>query len=228
MVFGYKCACCGNVFGDDRAPGNAPGNAGGENLPFSLTCGECDSSEAPLDLSIYTINAETQVVFLEATEAFNGLTTSEKAYAYALGMADWEGAKICLLQCSAEAAGIFSLLQLVFSAQPLETLKAAAAARDVSDADWDAALLYAAAFYGNMGNYKSFGDTKFVPTIATDKFEAVCLASAAPAEKVAQLHAEVSDRMYSLPPRQRVMWPAVMRSCDHVSSGALYSCRGVL
>lgn len=25
-----------------------------------------------------------------------------------------------------------------------------------------------------------------------------------------------------------VMWPAVMRSCDHVSSGALYSCRGVL
>ena len=26
-------------------------------------------------------------------------------------------------------------------------------------------LFYAAAFYGNLGNYKSFGDTKFVPDL---------------------------------------------------------------
>ena len=26
-------------------------------------------------------------------------------------------------------------------------------------------LIYAAAFYGNVGNYKSFGDTKFVPDL---------------------------------------------------------------
>lgn len=26
-------------------------------------------------------------------------------------------------------------------------------------------LIYAAAFYGNLGNYKSFGDTKFVPDL---------------------------------------------------------------
>lgn len=26
-------------------------------------------------------------------------------------------------------------------------------------------LIYAAAFYGNMGNYKSFGDTKFIPNV---------------------------------------------------------------
>lgn len=26
-------------------------------------------------------------------------------------------------------------------------------------------LVYAAAFYSNMGNYKSFGDTKFIPNM---------------------------------------------------------------
>lgn len=26
-------------------------------------------------------------------------------------------------------------------------------------------LIYAAAFYGNLGNYKSFGDTKFIPDL---------------------------------------------------------------
>ena len=35
-----------------------------------------------------------------------------------------------------------------------------------------------------MGNYKSFGDTKFIPTLAPDKFEGLCLASAAPTEAV--------------------------------------------
>lgn len=26
-------------------------------------------------------------------------------------------------------------------------------------------MIYAAAFYGNLGNYKSFGDTKFIPDL---------------------------------------------------------------
>jgi len=39
------------------------------------------------------------------------------------------------------------------------------------EAEVDAALIYAAAFYGNLGNYKSFGDTKFVPGIGPDRLE---------------------------------------------------------
>ena len=44
---------------------------------------------------------------LDATAAFAGLTTKwhkEKNYAMHLGRADWEGAKICLLQCSPEVS----------------------------------------------------------------------------------------------------------------------------
>jgi len=56
--------------------------------------------------------------------AWENLTAKEKAYALCLAQADWAGAKICLLQCSPESPVIFSLLQLVFSAQPLPDLVA--------------------------------------------------------------------------------------------------------
>jgi len=37
-----------------------------------------------------------------------------------------------------------------------------AAKNGVSSEDFEEFLIYAAAFYGNMGNYLSFGDTKFI------------------------------------------------------------------
>jgi dipeptidyl-peptidase-3 len=100
------------------------------------------------------------VVVLEAAAAFRGLTPKEAAYAYALSRADWEGSKICLLQCSPESATIFSLLQLVFSAQPVNAIRETALGKGLNQEEIDQALLYAAAFFGNLGNYKSFGDTK--------------------------------------------------------------------
>ncbi|KAL3894896.1 MAG: hypothetical protein SGPRY_013678, partial [Prymnesium sp.] len=86
-----------------------------------------------------------------ASTAFKGLTAREKAYAYWIGKASWEGAKICLVQCSPESVPIFSLLQAVFSAQALPTLVSRAEAKGLSEAEIERALIYAAAFYGNMG-----------------------------------------------------------------------------
>lgn len=157
------------------------------------------------DMSVYTIPLETEVVALDATEAFKLLTPTEQKYACALGRADWEGAKICLLQCSAESVPIFALLQLVFSAQPVADLTSAAEAKGVSGEEVQKILMYAAAFYGNLGNYKSFGDTKFVPDIPADKFYSFLTAGKADAAKVEKLWSECSERLYSLPPRQRQM-----------------------
>jgi dipeptidyl-peptidase-3 len=152
---------------------------------------------------VHTIPVETSVVGLDATAAFAGLTDVEKSYAYHLGQADWEGSKICLLQCSPEATPIFCLLQLVFSAQPVEALVANARTRGLSDDEIDRVLCFAAAFYGNLGNYKSFGDTKFVPDISPESFEKFLLSGAADIEKTKELYAECRERLYSLPPRQR-------------------------
>ena len=85
MVFGYRCSCCG-----ERQESEEP-------LLSSMVCGECEESPpaALPDLSVHTIPADTPVVCLDAAAAFAALTPTEKAYAHALGKADWEGAKIC-------------------------------------------------------------------------------------------------------------------------------------
>jgi dipeptidyl-peptidase-3 len=154
-------------------------------------------------MTVHTIPIETSVVNLDATKAFEGLTAAERQYAHALARADWEGAKICLLQTSPESAPIFALLQLVFSAQPVADLLASARAKGMSDDEIEKAMCYCAAFYGNVGNYKSFGDTKFVPALPPARFETLLLAGAADADKVRELWSECRVRMYSLPPRQR-------------------------
>lgn len=36
--------------------------------------------------------------------------------------------------------------------------------------NWNKGLRYVAAFFGQLGNYKSFGATKFIPEIGADDF----------------------------------------------------------
>ena len=197
MVFGVICSCCGEKKLVEE------GAEEPEELVFM--CQPCTETDAapPLDLSIHTIPADAPVVVLEATKAFDGLTPKERAYALALASADWAGAKICLIQTSPESAHIFALLQLIFSAQPVPALLTAAKGLGLTDDEISQAMIYAAAFYGNLGNYKSFGDTKFIPALPAHRFQLFLAASAAPAAKVDALWQAVSARMYSLPPRQR-------------------------
>ena len=145
MVFGYKCPCCGNA-----AEERAPADDGTFMLPVCMSCDD-DPNAAPPDMSVYTIPLETSVVFLEASAAFAGLTEKERLYAYWIGKASWDGAKICLLQCSAESVPSFCLLQAVFSAQPLPALLEGAKAKGLIDTEVERALMYSAAFYGNLG-----------------------------------------------------------------------------
>jgi dipeptidyl-peptidase-3 len=158
---------------------------------------------APPDMNVHLIPTETPIVVLDASQAFSGLTPKEQAYAEGLSTADWGGAKICLLQLSPEAPTIFALLQLAFGAQPASELFAAAKEKGLSDEECKQAGIYCAAFYGNFGNYKSFGDTKFVPALPAEKMQAFLTAGKADAKALEALWAECGDAMYSLRPRQR-------------------------
>lgn len=53
------------------------------------------------------------------------------------------------------------------------------AADKLSEGEWQQLLAYAAATLQNCGNYRSFGDKKFVPQLAPEKFWAVIKASEA-------------------------------------------------
>ena len=138
MGFGVKCLCCGTVKFLEEP----------KECDKLFTCEPCSDDDNPLDLKTHLIDIETSVVNLEASKAFDGLTPKEKAYAYGIAKASWEGAKICLLQTSPESSIIFTLLQLVFSAQPVSELMQAARSKGLSDLEIDQAMQISSTQHG--------------------------------------------------------------------------------
>lgn len=154
-----------------------------------------------IDVSQYTVPNDSEVVLLECKTAFDALTKKEKLYAHYLSQAAWNGGLIVLLQTSPESPGIYLLLQKLFKAQPVSELQNAAAECGLDEEERKAFLVYASAVYSNMGNYKSFGDTKIIPNFPKEKFEKLVLTSAASKadpDGVKKLWEAVKEPMYSL------------------------------
>jgi len=114
------------------------------------------------------INLESPVNGIKCKEAWEQLDQKEKLYCYYFFKACWEGSMICWFQRSYESPALFVLLNLIFS-QDIAKLKETALEK-VSEEDWNKFLAYSAGVFNNCGNYRSFGDTKFVPEIPQEKF----------------------------------------------------------
>lgn len=158
-------------------------------------------SSYPNDISVST---------LDATQAFQGLTAKEKLYALHIATASWAGAKICLFQCSYEAPAIFTLLQLTFGEDKDGGFQRLKAAAGVSEDDWTAFLTFAAAFYSNMGNMKSFGDSKIIPALPAEELHKILVAATAyPTHKhvVDELWDAVRELLYSTVPVKELGFP---------------------
>ena len=114
---------------------------------------------------------DTPIVSVQCAEAFTGLTDEERSYAFWLSRASNDGALICPLQTSVESAGIVGLVLKYFSINDVCTF-----GEDLSNiavTDVDAFLIYCAGVLANYGNYKSFGDTKFIPAVDISNFESI-------------------------------------------------------
>lgn len=111
-----------------------------------------------------------------AQEEFEQLTEAEQNYAYYIAKASWEGSMINYFQKSYEAPALFLILQLTFSGQTIEELREKATGATSSE-NFQKFLVYAAAFFNNCGNFKSFGDTKFVPDLTEEEFLAIVRSS---------------------------------------------------
>lgn len=59
-------------------------------------------------------------------------------------------------------------------------------------------MQYCGQFLGNLSNYKSFGDEKFVPRLSVDDFQKI-----AAARGCADAFAQVQDEIYSIEPAAR-------------------------
>eukprot|EP01107_Rhizomastix_libera_P002715 TRINITY_DN14675_c0_g1_i2.p1 TRINITY_DN14675_c0_g1~~TRINITY_DN14675_c0_g1_i2.p1 ORF type:complete len:700 (-),score=187.78 TRINITY_DN14675_c0_g1_i2:87-1973(-) len=77
-----------------------------------------------------------------------------------------------------------------------------AAKNGVSSEDFEEFLIYAAAFYGNMGNYLSFGDTKFIPNLPRESFVKIFAAISPEFETQCK---KIVDIIYSLDPKVKQM-----------------------
>lgn len=115
---------------------------------------------------------------IECPAAFAQLEPNEALYAYYMTRASWEGAKICWFQRSYESPALNVLLSLVFG-DGVQEQKERALAAGVSDEEWRQFAAYSAGVYQNCGNFQSFGDNKFVPQCAPEKFKTIVRASKA-------------------------------------------------
>lgn len=62
---------------------------------------------------------------------------------------------------------------------------------------------YAVQFLGNMGNYKSFGDTKFIPRLSPEQMDKIV--EACGNEQAKKLYRQCKDGMFSLEPDSVLM-----------------------
>ncbi|XP_047514189.1 dipeptidyl peptidase 3 isoform X2 [Pieris napi] len=157
-----------------------------------------------MDRSHFLLPNNQRFVELDSSQAFENLTKQEKLYAHYLSQAAWNGGLIVLMQTSPESPKIFSLLHRVFLEEPLENLKQSALKAGVSEDDFQAFLVYAGGVFANSGNYKGFGDTKFIPNLSKESFEAVVKASKAfenDSTHITKLLQKTQNAIYSIAPR---------------------------
>ncbi|KAK4099774.1 dipeptidyl-peptidase III [Parathielavia hyrcaniae] len=132
-------------------------------------------------MSQYQADAPPSVVRLEIEKHFTALSDKQKRYAHFISKASFAGTRIVLRQVSPESEHIYDFILALHKAAGGDW-RALADKVGVDDQGLTAFLQYAAQFLGNAGNYKSFGDSKFLPRCDESVFAS--LASASPeAEK---------------------------------------------
>ncbi|KAI2794330.1 putative dipeptidyl peptidase 3 [Penicillium oxalicum] len=121
----------------------------------------------------YLADSPPSVVRLEIKSHFDTLKDeSLRRYAHYMSRAAFEGTRVTLRQVSPESEPIYDLILALHRACNGDW-KSLAQKTQVSDEDLRYFLEYAAQFLGNCGNYKGFGDSKFIPRIPASALEAL-------------------------------------------------------
>jgi hypothetical protein len=68
-------------------------------------------------------------------------------------------------------------------------------AAGVSEDEWKHFIAFVGGYYGNMSNYHSFGDMKFIPDVSRESFKKILLSNPLYSDGDA-LYKEVIDELY--------------------------------
>ena len=122
------------------------------------------------DTTPYLADHPPTVVPLEIKPHFEALNQQEKQYAHHLSRASFAGQRVVLAQVSPESPFIYDLILTLHKACGGD-YKKLADDTSVPSEDVSLWLEYATQFLGNSGNYKSFGDSKFIPRLSRDSLK---------------------------------------------------------
>ncbi|KIW31836.1 uncharacterized protein PV07_03429 [Cladophialophora immunda] len=123
--------------------------------------------------SHYLADNPPTVVRLEIAPHFAALPPQHKRYAHHLSRASFHGTRVTLAQVSPESPVIYDLILALHRACNGD-YNNLSADTSVSSSDITLWLEYAAQFLGNLGNYKGFGDSKFIPRISPEDLKKLC------------------------------------------------------
>ncbi|KAF7363442.1 Dipeptidyl peptidase 3 [Mycena sanguinolenta] len=138
---------------------------------------------------------------LEVKKSFDQLSPTEKHYAYWIDHASWGGRPILQAQWTPQATDLYDLLILTFSGNDgkLADLQALQSNAGLSADEFNHLTQYASQVLSNLVNFKTFGFTKIVPRVSSDKFEAVIKCSANSA-KTTPLWGSLKEHIYAVTP----------------------------
>lgn len=98
-------------------------------------------------------------------------------------------------QISYESPALFLLFQSYFQEKDFHKLEVAALSAGVSADEFKKFLAYVAGFYGNMSNYHSFGDMKFIPDVSRETFLTILKSNPLYTDSTA-FYSEVVDTLF--------------------------------
>ncbi|KAM0332271.1 hypothetical protein ACHAQA_002547 [Verticillium albo-atrum] len=158
------------------------------------------------ELAQYLADAPPSVVRLEIEKHFDPLTDKQKRYAHFISRASLAGNRIVLRQVSPESEPIYDFIISLHNSSGGDW-EALGKKAGIDETQLTQFLEYAAQFLGNSGNYKSFGDSKFLPRCSESTFAALAKTSSQAegfykatnggvfsAEKPGQLHLGYPDK----------------------------------
>ncbi|KAI8092459.1 dipeptidyl peptidase III [Halteromyces radiatus] len=152
----------------------------------------------------YLADLKAPFSILEAKPFFNSLDNIQKTYAHHMSRAAFEGTRIIITQTNPRAETIYDLILKIFSNKQgqLTDIQALQQRSEVSPETFEDLLQYSGQFLGNLSNYKSFGDEKFIPRISVKDFEKVVAASELK-EEALSLFNQAKDEIYNVEPVTR-------------------------
>ncbi|PPQ71974.1 hypothetical protein CVT24_008191 [Panaeolus cyanescens] len=175
------------------------------------------STTAAIQAERFLADRSAPICSLDVAKSFEQLTETEKKYAHFVALASWAGARIIQGQWTTQARDLYDLLILTFSDGQgnFADLSKLQTDSQLSSAEWEDLLQYTSQVLSNLVNFKSFGFTKIVPRLPSDKFESVVNQSANK-EKALSRWANLKEHIYAISPESSLF--IGKRNLGHISN----------